>query len=239
MRGTWTIAQREWASFFRLPVGWVVIALGALISGVVFAAAALRPGEIASMRDYFSATGALLIVICPAVSMRLLSEEARTGTIEPLLTSPVSDASVCLGKYLGGLLFLLSMIAPSLLYVPLLGALSDRAPDAGPIVAGYLSLVLVGALYLAAGTLVSALTSSQTLAFLGAFLLLLVMLAGPDILIPRWTAAAEVLRQVSIPTRMGDFARGVIDLSHVVYFVTLSAWFVALSYLALASRRWR
>ncbi len=240
MKAMWTIAQREWRSFFLLPVGWVVIALYLLVTGVVFAEASLRPGEPATMRDFFGAAAALMIVVCPAISMRLISEEMRTGTLEGLMTSPLGDVSLATGKYLGACLFLVSMLAPSLVYVLTLYLIADPPPDPGPILAGYLSLLLVGMTFLAIGTVVSSLTSSQTLAFLGAFLALLLLLIGPDLLLPKapnWAAAA--LRPLSINLRVQDFAKGVIDLSHVVFFLSLSFWFVMLTALLLTSRRWR
>ncbi|MBX3364893.1 MAG: ABC transporter permease subunit [Phycisphaeraceae bacterium] len=240
MKGLWIIAHREWLSFFLLPVGWVVIALYMLVTGVVFAEATLRPGEPASMRDFFGAAAALMIVVCPAISMRLISEELRTGTLECLMTSPLGDLSLTAGKYLGACLFLFSMLAPSLAYVITLWTIADPAPDPGPILAGYLSLALVGMTYLAIGILVSALTASQTLAFLGAFLILLLVLIGPELLLPRAPAwATSTLRTLSINQRVQDFAKGVIDVAHVAFFLSVSAWLVLLASLLLTSRRWR
>lgn len=239
MRSLWAIAQREWASYFRLPVGWVVIALYMLVTGVVFDAT-IRSGEPATMRDFFSIAAGLMVVVCPAISMRLVSEELRTGTLETMMTSPVGDFTLAAGKYKGACLFLGTMLLPSLAYVGLLWMLSDRPPDIGPILAGYLSLALVGMTYLAVGTLASAFTSSQTLAFLGTFLALLVILLGPDLLVsaaPAW--AAESVRSLSIRARVEDFARGVIDTAHIAFFLGFAAWFIVLAYLVIGSRRWR
>ncbi len=240
MRTTLAIASRELSSLFRLPVGWVVIALYALLTGCVFSLVILVPGQAATMRMFFAVSGWVLLPVVPAVSMRLLSEEYRSGTIEPLLTSPVSDAAVIAGKYLGACAFLVLMFVPTLIHVVILVSLSDPRPDAGPIVAGYLSLALVGALYLSVGLLVSSLTANQTLAFLATlFLLLLIVTAGLVSLerVPAW--ARPVLGAVSIRARLDDFAKGVIDTSHIVFFLGASAWFVTLAALCLQSRRWR
>ncbi len=240
MTSTLAIASRELSSLFRLPVGWVVIALYALLTGCVFALVILIPGQAATMRLFFAVSGWVLLPVVPAVSMRLLSEEYRAGTIESLLTSPVSDASVVVGKYLGAFAFLILMFLPTLAHVVILAALSDPRPDPGPILAGYLSLALVGALYLAVGLLVSSLTSNQTLAFLATlFLLLMLVMLGlvPADRLPE--SARPLLGVLTIRTRLDDFAKGVIDTSHIVFFVGASAWFVALAALTLQSRRWR
>ena len=155
MRAVQVIAVREFASFFRLPVGWVVIALYLLLTGLVFGATVLRPGEAASLRSFFGWANWLLLPIAPAVSMRLFSEETRSGTAEGLMTAPVSDAAVVLGKFVGGGMFLVALLVPTVVYVAVLWRASEPAPDPGPIVAGYLSLVLVSGLYLSIGLLAS------------------------------------------------------------------------------------
>ncbi len=240
MKATVAIASRELSSMFRLPVGWVVTALFMLLTGTVFAYLILAPGQIASMRVFFAVSGWLLLPVVPAVSMRLLSEEFRSGTIEPLLTSPVSDAAVVIGKYLGGLAFLMLMFVPTLALVGILAVLSDPKPDPGPILAGYLSVALLGALYLSVGLFVSSLTSNQTLAFLGTLFVLLLMMMLAFVPVEKLPLALRpMLNAALIKPRIDDFAKGVIDLSHVVFFLSVSCWFVVLTTLTLESRRWR
>lgn len=236
-----TIATRELASFFRLPVGWVSISLYLLLTGVVFGVLTLIPGQPATLRYFFGISGWLLLPVAPAVSMRLLSEEFRAGTIEPLMTSPVSDAAVVVGKYAGACLFMAAMLAPTAVYAIVLFRVSDPAPDLGPILAGYASLMLLGAFYLAVGTLFSSLTSNQTLAFLGTLLFLLAVLMLPDLLLrsPSLAAWAPAIKGASVNARIGDFAKGVLDTSHVVFFATVSAWFLTLATVVVQSRRWR
>lgn len=240
MRLLLTIAQREYAAFFRLPVGWVVIALYLFLSGVVFLVGSLTPGSGATLRTFFGISTFLLLPVCPAISMRLLSDEYRGGTIESLMTAPVPDLAVVLGKYLAAMMFLVSMLVPTLAYPAILWWASDPAPDPGPIAAGYLSLLLTGALYLALGTLASALTSSQTLAFLGTLMTILAILLVSSLVadnLPR--TAGDALRALSISDRVADFARGVIDSSHVVFFLSSSLFVLMLAHVALESRRWR
>jgi ABC-2 type transport system permease protein len=235
----WAIATREYRSFFRVPVGWVVVALYLFLAGVIFAERILIPGEPSTLRYFFGISGFLLLPVVPAISMRLFSEELKSGTIEPLMTSPVGDLAIVAGKYLGGALFLGAMLAPTILYPITLLLVSDPKPDPGPILAGYLSLILLGLLYLAVGTLASSLTSNQTLAFLGTFLfLLLTLLVTSDLvtlppMIARWAGV------ISLGPKLADFAKGVIDTSHIVFFLAGSGWFLVLAYISLQTRRWR
>lgn len=235
---TWAVGAREYASFFRTPLGWVVASLLLFMSGLVLMAATLVPGAPASLREFFGLWWYLLVMLAPAVSMRLFSEELRTGTIEPLMSSPLSEAGVVLGKFGGALGFLLTCLVPTLLYVVVLMWLSR--PDPGPIVAGYLGVALVGSLYLSVGTLASVLTGSQTLAFLGTLFGLIVAEFGARQGALRlgepW---AGVARALSVEGRVSDFARGVIDTDHVVFFVAASAFFLGISALVLRVRRWR
>ncbi|MCL4742555.1 MAG: ABC transporter permease subunit [Phycisphaerales bacterium] len=240
MSASAVIAGREFRSFFRLPVGWVVIALYAALTGVVFAAGTLQPGGVATMRDFFALSAWLMLPVTPAISMRLFAEEARSGTLESLATSPVSDAQVVLGKYLGALAFLVAVLVPTLAFVATLWAVADPRPEVGPIVAGYLSLVLLGGLYLAVGTLASALTSNQTLAFLLTFFFLVALLLASGTrldFVPDW--AQRAFYAVSIQRRVAEFAKGIVGLGDTVFFISGAACFLALAWGALESRRWR
>ncbi|HZW09153.1 MAG TPA: ABC transporter permease [Phycisphaerales bacterium] len=246
MSSVWAIGRRELASMFRTPVGWVVIALFLLLTGAAFSVG-LVPGQPASLRDFFAVSAWLLMPVAPAVSMRLFAEEHRTGAIEPLLTAPVSDAGAVAGKYLGAWLFLALMVAPTLLYPAVLWWVADPKPDLGQIGAGYVSLVLQGSLYLAIGTAVSAMTSSQTLAYLATLLpilgLLLVSRGASDSSLggsgpmPEW--ARRTLQALSIPARASDFARGIIDTAHIAFFLVAALWCLFAAHAALDSRRWR
>ncbi len=238
MSGAWAIARRETASFLATPIGWIVIALYLAVSGAVFAFGSLSPGEPASMEGFFALSRWLIMFIAPAISMRLLAEEFHSGSIEPLMTAPVSDWEVAIGKYVGAVGFMLLMLAPTLTFAVALFTLAS--PDPGPILAGYIGLILLGMLYLSIGLLASAVTSSQIVAFLGTmFFLLLVRLGalkGAEFVSEPYDRALYALL---VDLRMLDFARGVIDTAHVVFFVAASMWFVALTALSLEIRRWR
>lgn len=238
MRAVFAIATRELASCFRTPLGWVVVALYLLIAGLWVAFETIRPGEPASLRAFFSVSQWVLLLVAPAVSMRLFSEEFRLGTMEPLAAAPVGDYAIAIGKYLGSVLFLLVMLAPSVVYVVLLEWLST--PDFGPILAGYLGLLLVGMLYLSVGTFFSTLTSSQVVAFLSTVLFFVLLFFATE----RGAAAlgepwSGYLYPLSIGLRLRDFSKGVIDTAHIGVFLCASTWFILLAGVTLESRRWR
>jgi ABC-2 type transport system permease protein len=239
MSRVWAICWREFGSFFRVPLGWVAIALYLFLAGVIFAERILTPGEAASLRYLFSISAFLLLPVAPAITMRLISEELRSGSIEPLMTSPVSDAAIILGKYLGAMLFMGAMLAPTLLHAATLFMVGDPRPDPGPIIAGYVSLVLLGGLYLAVGMLFSSLTANQTLAFLGTFLFLLMALLVTSEMINIPPRLAPAVRAIAVGPKLNDFAKGVIDTGHVVFFVATSGYFLVLAYVSLQTRRWR
>lgn len=238
MRRTITIAQRELSSMFRVPAGWIIIALFAFLSSVLFVNQTLIPGQPGSLRYFFMYAGWLMIPIAPAVSMRLMSEEYRSGSIESLRTAPAGDWSVTLGKYLGSVGFLLLMLIPTLVYPLVLVLVSEPAPDPGPILAGYLMLVLVGMLYLAIGMFASALTASQTLAFLGTVMSLILLMVLTGVIANQlgvfW---ARLLGTISITARVGELAKGVIDTSTIAFFLIGSIWMLVLGAGALEIRR--
>lgn len=233
------IARRELASMFRLPVGWVVIALFLLLTAAVVALG-IAPGRPASLREFFEVSAWLLMPVAPAVSMRLFAEEHRTGTDEMLLTAPATEAAIVLGKFAGALAFLLCMLAPTLAYPAVIFALADPTPDLGPVASGYALLILQGALYLAIGTAVSSMTSNQTLAYLATLFPILALLLLGQVAAD---ALPEILRPVhealQIGRRASDFARGIVDTSDLVFFLAASLWCLALAHASLEWRRWR
>lgn len=238
MTPTLAIASKEFTSLFRTGAGWILCVAFLLLAGLVFAFAALRPGEPATMRDFFTLSNWLLMFLCPALSMRLFAEEQRAGTLELVLTAPVREAEVVAGKLLGAGGALCAMLALSLVYPATLLALSP-API-GPILAGYAGLALVGLLYLSLGALCSALASSQAGAFVSALfsmqLIRVIATQGPTLTGRR---VGDALGLFAVDRRLEDFGRGVIDLAHVAFFLAAATWLATATLLALRSRRRR
>lgn len=234
--GLSAVARREYLAFFRTPLGWCVLALFLLLSGAMFSRLVLLPGEPATMRDFFSFWWRVLLVICPAISMRLMSDELRSGTIDPLMSSPVHEAGLIGGKYLAACGFLLTCLVCTFIYPILLVWLSKV--DLGPIAAGYLGVCLLGMYQLALGLVFSTLTSSQTLAFLATVATILLMEVGvvrlAELISPPWDSW---ILSLSIDLRLADFAKGLIDLQHVGFFAIVSLWLVIIAACILRLRR--
>ena len=226
MKALWIIAKRELSGFFTSPVAYVFLVIFLLIAGfLTFTAGAFFERGEASLAAFFGWHPWLYLVLVPAVGMRLWSEERRAGTIELLLTLPVTPWQAILGKFLASWLFLalaLALTFPVVLTVNLLGE-----PDNGAILAGYFgSFVLAGA-YLAVTCMTSAMTRNQVVAFILAVVVcLFLILAGfnpvTDLLV-RWAspAAVDTIAAFSVVTHFDGFQRGVIDTRDLLFFVSV------------------
>ncbi len=232
------LAGREVRSFFLAPTGYIIIGLFLLMSGVVFVVRSFDQGQPASLRPVFEWGTWMLLFVCPAISMRAISEERRLGTFEMLMTCPVSEAQVILAKFFAAVVFLLVMLASTSVFVIALEM--HGRPDYGEMLCGFLGMALVGAAYLASGILASCLTNSQVVAFLlTLFFWMGLSVAAkslPGYLAEPWGSAAFA---ADPDPRLRDFAIGLVDTSNVVYFVSLTWLFLLASVKSLEVRRWR
>lgn len=236
MRNTFAIAKRELQAYFVSPIAYVVTAAFLVITGYLFSMILYYSRE-ATMRYLFGNIATILLFVAPVLTMRLLAEEQRSGTIELLLTSPVRDWEAVLGKFLAGLALLVIMLALTLYYPLILERYGD--PDLGSIAAGYLGLLLLGGALLAIGVLTSSLTSNQIVAaVLGVGLILILWLsqalsdvAGPPL--------AGFFSYLAFPTHYFDFAKGVIDTKDVIYYLSVIAAALFLATRSLETRRWK
>lgn len=239
MRNILAISQRELLSLFCSPIGYIVIAGFWLVTGViVWATGAFAPGRPATLRDVFMWTPFVLTIIIPAISMRMLSEEYRSGTIEALMTAPLSDVQMVLGKYLASLVFYVIMIAGTLVYLILMEIFGN--PDWGASLAAYLGLLLLGLSFTAFGMLASSLTRNQIVAWiLGAVPLMLVAWFTFFVVnrVEGWLRV--VLQQINVMGRFGQFARGQVSTDAVVFFLATTVLFLFLTVKVVESRRWR
>jgi ABC-2 type transport system permease protein len=236
-QNTLAIAQRELKSYFVSPVAYVVTAFFLVVAGYLFSAILLQSNE-ATLRFLQSNLSVIWLFVTPFLTMRLLAEEQRTGTIELLLTNPVREFEVVLGKYLGALTFLFFMLAFTLYYPALIYLLQGR-PDVGPMAAGYLGIVLQAGAFLAVGLLASSLTDNQMISAMLSFAVLLIMWLADAVANNLGSPVREIFRYLSITQHFQDFPRGVIDTTHVVYFLSVVAACLALTMLSLQTRRWR
>ena len=237
MRTAQAVAWKEIQVYFSNPTAYIVGMMFLALSGFFFARDLNDPFPQASLVNFFDGATIILILIAPALTMRLMAEEQKLGTIELLLTSPVRDWEVIIGKYVASFVFLVTTVALTLYYTIILYVFGS--PDAGPIYAGYLGLLLYGGAALAIGLLCSTVTSNQIVAAVVAMGILLVMffadLASDNI----GGTASTIISEISIRSHFEDFNRGIIDTKHVVYYLSVIAFFLFMSVRALESRRWR
>lgn len=240
------IARKEFLSFFFAPMAYIVTASFLVMNGFLFSlilAALSQPGSASAspMALFFGGTmffWIFMILMAPAITMRLGAEERKTGTLETLMTAPVSDAEVVLGKYLGALAMYAALWLPTLLYCGVLSRFS--AVDWGTVGTGYLGVFLVGMFFLAVGLFTSFASRNQVVAAILAFgiLVLLILASILSFLAtdPLWKG---VLEYIDLWGLMQNFARGVVDSRAIVYCLSGASLFLALAYQALQARRWK
>lgn len=238
MKSAWAIARRELLSTFCSPVAYVVAFVFLLVSGYTFwmlLSALNNPRALvngAAMQLFFGGTLFFwlnVIVITAALTMRLFAEEAKSGTLELLLTAPVTDGEVVLGKFLGAFLFYLMLWLPTLVYPAALGFVSS--PDWGPVACGYLGVVLLGALFLSIGLFASSLTKNQIIAAVLAFTacVALFSLSFLDFFVPL-SGWKPVFNYVNMIGHFDDFGKGVVDTRVLAYYGTLTGFFLFLAW---------
>lgn len=233
-----TIARRELASYFHSPIAYVAMAAFLAAAGYAFMED-FQPGRPAVMRALFDWMVWVLIVIIPVLSMGLLAQEWATGTIETMMTAPIAETDIVLGKFLGAFSFLLVLLSPTLLYVVMLTIYGP--PDYGPILSGYLGLILVGALFLAVGLFCSSLTRSQVVAAVAAVAILAAITIIPWLLSGRATLGAfwRGVADRAVMSRYVAFSKGIIDPGNLVFFIAATAVFLFVTVKVVESRRWR
>lgn len=237
MRTAQAVAWKEIQIYFSSPTAYIVGLIFLALTGVFFARDLNDPFPEATLSPFFQGATIILVLMAPALTMRLLAEEQKMGTIELLLTAPVRDWEVVIGKYMASLVFLLATLALTSYYAILLFVFAS--PDPGPIYAGYLGLVLYGAAALSVGVLASTLTSNQIVAAVVSMGVLLVLYFADVASGAVGGGAAQFIQGVGLKSHFDDFDRGVIDTKHIVYYLSMVAFFLFLSIRALESRRWR
>ena len=237
MRTVQAVAWKEIQIYFSSPTAYIVAMIFLALASFFFVRDLSNPFPQASMSSFFQGATIILILLAPTLTMRLLAEEQKLGTIELLLTSPVRDWEVVLGKYIASLVFLLGTILLTVYFVILLVIFAD--PDFGPIWSGYLGLILYGAAALSIGLLTSTLTSNQIVAAVVAMGILLVLYFADFAAGTLTGLPATIVNEIGFKSHFDDFDRGVIDTKHIAYYLLLTSFFVFLTIRALESRRWR
>ena len=214
------IAKREINAYFNSPIAYIVVAAFLLISGYLYFSTIFLAGT-SSLRSFFQITPLLFVVFAPAISMRLVSEELRSGTLELLTTMPVKDHEVVIGKWLAGVAVLCAGLAMTVFYAVSIAAIGDL--DWGPVVGGYVGLVLCAGALIAIGLMTSASSRNQIVAFIFALLICLAMWLFDKITFFVPAGLGGLLEYLSIDYHFRNIARGVIDSRDVLYYLSVTA----------------
>lgn len=238
MSKVFTLARRELARYFFSPIAYIIGALFLLASGLWFFHKIFVPGNEASLRPLFDAMAYIMVFAVPVLTMRLISEEFHSGTIETLMTAPVTDMQVVLGKFLGVMAFYLALVAATAVFLLLTAAYGQ--PDAGVAFTGYLGMVLLGTTYVAVGIFTSSLTRHQLLAAILGIAILATFAIMMQLIVAHGSDQLNRLAgRLNAMTYFKNFSRGIFDTRGVVFFLSATSLFLFLSIKTLESRRWR
>jgi len=246
MRNIWTIAKKEYRIYFISPVAYVLTAIILLALGIWFYTyiyySTSNPGfvpEIQSILGFFPFV-LLMILVTPAITMRSLSEEQRSGTLEVLLTAPVRDWELVVGKWLGSYLFGLTIILVTLIYPIILNQMVSPGIDQGKLITLYLGISLLISAFTAIGIASSSFFSSQVATFFTCLGLLFVLWILGILSNVIGGTTGDILRYLSWPEHLfTTFYEGVIEIKDIIYFLSLTALSLFTGTIVLETRRWR
>jgi ABC-2 type transport system permease protein len=246
VNGVLATLNRELRAYFFSPLAYVVLTLFLIVNGFVFWLI------VSYLNDPRARTGAplelffgqtiffwlVLLFVAPAITMRLISEERRSGTIEVLMTSPVSETQVVLGKYLAALLFYVFLWLPTLAYAGVVAYFGSVDP--GPVGAGYLGILGIGAYFLAVGIFASSLSKNQIVAAILTFALLMLCFSfGLLENLVNQPALKQAFGYLDLWQHMDDFSKGIVDTRRLVYYLSATAFFLFLTVRSLEAKKWR
>ena len=255
MSHIFAIAQKELRSFFVSPIAYVVVGLFALLFGAFFYSSlsfvlriSLQAGMMQGsppinineymIRPLFGNTAVIMLFVLPIITMRSYAEEKRSGTMELLLSSPLTDAQIIGGKFLGALALFAMMLGVTAIHMGVVFLYGE--PELWPVLTGYLGLFLMGASFISLGLLISSATKNQAVAAMITFAVLLLFwviswLADPT----SGSTTSQVLAYLSVLDHFDDFSKGVIDTSHLMYYVSFITLGLFLTAKSVDSERWR
>ena len=254
MRNILAIADKEMRSYFASPIAYILIGLFSLLFGWFFYVYLMAFSQQSQqmmqfgqggganlnqmmIRGLFQNTAVIILFVMPMITMRTYSEEKRSGTIELLLTSPVTDLQIIVGKFLGALALYAAMLLVTMIYIGILFKIGE--PEWRPIAAGYLGLLLMGGCFLSAGLFISSLTKNQIVAGFLTFVTFLMLWIISWIGESSGPTTQAIVNHLSITQNFDDFARGVIDTKPVVYYLSFITFGLFLTAKSVDSERWR
>jgi len=246
MRNVWIIARREYKQFFISPVAYVVAFFFMLLLGIFFyinlrgaIQQALYQASAPSVQIVISPMVTLLIFVLPAISMRSIAEEIRMGTMELLLTAPVKDWELVVGKWLGAFLFMLSLLAVTWVFPLVLNFLVKPGIDQGLFLSGYLGLALMVASLIAIGIFISTLFNNQIVVYFVSLVIVLALWFISQVSSSSSGTGNTLLTYFGYIEHFYNFFEGTIDLSDIVYYLSLTSLSLFLGTVSVEMRRWR
>jgi len=260
MKGVYAVFRKEMSLYFVSPIAYVAVGAFLFLGGMFFQGILSEASEYAmraamqsmqfgqpfemdvtgeTMRGFFGVTGTILLFITPMLTMGTYAEERRRGTMELLMTSPLTDLEIVGGKYLASIALFLVMLLPTMVQMAILFKGSDPVPPWRLMFCGYLGVFLLGASLLALGQFLSSLTESQIVAGIWTFLVFLMLWVLDFIVRSSSGTIGDVAQYLSILRHLNDFFRGVIDSSNLIYYLSLITLGLALTLRSIDSMRWR
>ena len=237
MKNTMFIAWKEIRTYFVSPMAYVIMAVYAALASNYFVTSIGGALPEATIRGFILPSTLIFVLLSPLITMRLLAEEQKMGTLELLMTSPIRDYEIVLGKFLAALASLISILIPTSYLVLLL--VWFGTPDTGPILSGYLGLILFGMSTLSVGLFASSLSGNQIVAAVVAMGILLILSVIDMASTYVSGVFSEIVLEISITNHFQDFARGVVDTHDIVFYVIFTVFMLFLTVRSLESRRWR
>ena len=236
MNAAFTIAKREVRTYFNSPIAYIVLTVFLLLAGYLYFGSLFIERQ-AELRSYFNLMPLLLAFIVPAIAMRLIAEEKGSGSLEMLITMPVPDWQVIVGKFLAGMALLAVLVGLTVFYgvtVMLVGPL-----DKGPAIGGYLGILLIGGAYMSIGVMASTFTRNQIVAFIIAFAISFSLYLFYRLLPFTPELIRPVLSYLSVESHFEAISRGVIDTRDIVYYLSMMVVSLVIATLSLESRKWK
>ena len=232
------LVKKELNSYFNSPLGYIVVSIFLLITGWLFIQGFFVSSQ-ATMRSFFGLIPFVLMFILPAVTMSSWAEEKRSGTVEVLMSFPVTNFQVVLAKFLSNFTFLAIMLALTLAIPSMISNLGT--PDKGIIMAGYLGTLLLGASYIAVGLWVSSVTKNQIISFISTVAIVFVFyIIGNSLILDSLPAfLGEIGSFLSFASHFNSILRGVISLSDIVYYLSVILFFLFLNTSVVSARKWK
>lgn len=228
------IMKRELVSYFTSPVAYIVTGLFLLVSGFLLFSVFFLANR-AELRQFFVQLPLLFALFIPALTMRLFSEERGRGTIETLMTLPVSTWDVVIGKFLAAFISSVTLLVPTLIYAITAGCFGDV--DFGPLFCGYLGSLFLAASFTSVGIFASSITKNQIIAFFVAFAICILLAMIDQFLIFLPASIVNFLQYISAGSHFTSISRGIIDSRDLIYFLSVTALFLALTAKTVENRR--